>query len=309
MSSANGSSQPNTPGGPVIVVTGMSGAGKSTALDIFEDLGYEVFNNLPLSLLPSLVRPASDDGKEIPPKPLAICIDVRSRQFDPETFRRKIEPALNDEHFQTALIFIDCEDATLQRRFTETRRRHPLAADRSVIDGVRLERERLNWFRDRADLNIDTSSMPVQALRRLLKGNFALDGNKTVRTSVISFAYRYGLPPEADLVFDVRFLKNPHYQNALRSLSGQDQAIAEYISDDSAFSPFFDSLGRLILSLLPAYEAEGKSYLTIALGCTGGRHRSVYTAERLANTLTDNGWEAALCHRDIERFVSDELQE
>jgi len=309
MRSASSNTQQVAPGGPVIVVTGMSGAGKSSTLGIFEDLGYEVVDNLPLSLLPSLVRPVSDDGKAIGPQPLAICTDVRSRQFDPQTFRRRIEPVLNDARLQTALVFIDCDDATLQRRFTETRRRHPLAADRSVIDGIRLERERLNWFRDRADLTIDTTSMPVQDLRRLLKGHFALDRKETVSISVISFAYRHGLPPEADLVFDVRFLKNPHYQEALKPLSGRDQAIADYISGDSAFSPFFDSFTGLLLGLLPAYEAEGKSYLTIAVGCTGGRHRSVYTAERLAETLIKGGWTAALRHRDIDRFVIDAPQE
>ena len=290
---------------PIVVVTGMSGAGKSSALAVFEDMGFEVVDNLPLSLLPNLLRPASGVGGPEPDRPLAVCADVRTRQFDAGTFNSSIAPLLRDPALQTTLLFIDCENTVLRRRFNETRRRHPLTADRSNDDGIQLERDRLAWFRERADLVIDTSSMPVGEFRRVLKGHFAFKNTRPLDISVVSFAYRHGLPLEADLVFDVRFLRNPHYIKDLNPLSGREEAVGDYVRDDSAFQPFFDSLLALILSLLPAYVAEGKSYLTIAVGCTGGRHRSVFVAEQLQRALNTHDWKATLRHRDMEKFVAD----
>ncbi len=283
----------------LVIVTGMSGAGKSTALNVLEDLGYEVVDNLPVTLIGGLVRGA--DGDADSRRPLAICTDVRTREFDVEHFERYLAPLLERDSLDTTLLFLESDDEVLRRRFTETRRRHPLADDRPVSDGIRLERERLLWVRNRADLVIDTSGLALPDLRRLLAGHFAISSEAGLGVHVVSFGYRHGLPPEADLVFDVRFLANPHYETSLRPGTGLDTLVAAFIERDSAYAPFFANLTGMLTSLLPAYEREGKSYLTIAIGCTGGRHRSVHVANRLAEALGAAGWLTSLRHRDLER--------
>jgi len=283
----------------VVLISGMSGAGKTTAIKALEDLGYEVVDNLPLTLIGGLVR--RDEGEPAGNRPLAVCADVRTREFDVEHFERYVAPLLNRADLDTTLLFLDSDDEVLRRRFTETRRRHPLAADRPVADGIRLERERLAWARRRADLVVDTSGLTLPDLKRLLAGHFAISSEIRLGVQVVSFAYRNGLPPEADLVFDVRFLANPHYDAALQAGSGLDAPVAAFVERDSAFAPFFATLTGMLTSLLPGYEREGKSYLTIAVGCTGGRHRSVFVAARLAEVLRAAGWRVALRHRDLER--------
>jgi UPF0042 nucleotide-binding protein len=280
----------------VVLVTGMSGAGKTSALKALEDAGYEAVDNLPLSLLASLVRP--EDSID---RPIAIGIDTRTRDFGTGPFmsaidRLKAEPALS-----VSVLFVDSDDEVLRRRFTETRRRHPLAADRPVVDGIMAERSLVHALRDRADLILDTSSLAQAELRRLVQEHFALDAKAGLAVSVISFAYRHGLPREADLVFDVRFLSNPHYEAELEPLTGRDRAVGDYIRRDSAFAPFIESLGGMLRALLPRFEREGKSYLTVAIGCTGGKHRSVFVAELLAAQLRQLDYRVALIHRDVER--------
>lgn len=282
-----------------LLVTGMSGAGKTTALKILEDIGYEVVDNLPLSLLRSVVQPANRGGATL--RPLALCIDVRTREFDIEHFERDVEPLLANDEMDVRILFLDCNDEVLRRRFTETRRRHPLAGDRPVRDGIRLERQRVAWFRQRADLAIDTTELAQRDFNGILRGHFADDVDRDLGIFVVSFAFRHGLPPEADLVFDVRFLRNPYYEPALKPLSGREAPVGAFVSEDSAFQPFFDKLKALLVSLLPAYEREGKAYLTVAIGCTGGRHRSVYVAERVAEALRTEGREVGLRHRDLWR--------
>jgi len=282
-----------------LLVTGMSGAGKTTALKILEDIGYEVVDNLPLSLLRSVVQPA--DLGHAAARPLALCIDVRTREFDIEHFERDVKPLLASDDMDVRLLFLDCDDEVLRRRFTETRRRHPLAGDRPVRDGIRLERQRLAWFRQRADVTIDTTDLAQRDFNGILRGHFAHDIDRSLGIFVMSFAFRHGLPPEADLVFDVRFLRNPHYEPALKALSGRDQPVGEFVAEDSAYQPFFDKLMALLVSLLPAYEREGKAYLTVAIGCTGGRHRSVFIAERVADELREGGRDIGLRHRDMWR--------
>lgn len=284
----------------IVLVTGMSGAGKTAALKVFEDLGYEVVDNLPVTLMAALMR-AGDADPEVAVRPLALCADARTREFDSEHFERHLAPLLDRPDLDVTLLYLECDDGTLRRRFTETRRRHPLAADRPVADGIRLERERLAWARNRADLVIDTSGLSTADFRRLLSGHFSIGGEGRLGLQVVSFGYRNGLPPEADLVFDVRFLANPHYDPELKTQSGLDGAVTAFIERDSAFAPFFDSLTGMLTSLLPAYEREGKSYLTVAIGCTGGRHRSVAVAVKLAAALSAAGWPVGLRHRDIER--------
>jgi RNase adaptor protein for sRNA GlmZ degradation len=273
---------------PVVLVTGLSGAGRSTALKILEDLGYEAIDNLPLGLLGSM---AQDGG------PIALGIDIRSRSFAAGTFLDQLDRL--GAGARTTLLFLDCDDEVLERRFTETRRPHPLAADRRVADGIAAERRLIAPLRERADLTVDTTSLNGAELRRLLSGHLGLGDGPGMKIFVTSFSYRGGLPREADLVFDARFLANPHYQPALRPLDGRDPRVADYVARDPAYAAFFEGLTEMLAPLLPRYEREGKSYLTIALGCTGGRHRSVAVAERLAAWLAGLGRPVELAHREL----------
>ena len=281
---------------PVVVVTGMSGAGRSTALKALEDLGFEAVDNLPLSMLSGLLTPGTGGGR-----PLAIGVDARTRDFGPTPFLEELDGLIGTKSLQVRLLFLDCDSEVLQRRFSETRRRHPVTPDRRVTDGIARERELLAPLRDRADEVIDTTDMAVGDLKRLLDSNYALERAPGLAVFVTSFAYRNGLPHEADLVFDVRFLKNPHYDDALRALSGLDRPVGEFIENDPDLEAYFRHLTDLLQPLLPRFEAEGKSYLTIAVGCTGGKHRSVYTAERLGAWLEAKGERVSVNHRDLKQ--------
>ena len=285
-------------GRPLVLVTGMSGAGKSTALKILEDLGYEAIDNLPLSLLSELVQARGENGR---PGPLALGIDSRTRGFDPGEIERYLEPLLSTKGLDgIALLFLDCETEVLRRRFSETRRPHPLAHDEPVDKGIQRERALLGWVRDRADLTLDTSRLSVRDLRSLIAARFQPEAGRAPAIFVLSFAYSRGVPPEADFVFDVRFLANPHYVPALRPLTGREPEVARHVLDDPAYGPFFEHIVAMLTPLLPAFEQDGRSYLTIALGCTGGRHRSVAVAEHLAETLGGGRWQVTLRHRDLD---------
>jgi RNase adapter protein RapZ len=277
----------------VLLVTGMSGAGRSTALKTLEDLGYEAFDNLPLSLVPALIENEAADAPAI-----AVGADLRTRGFAIESMLETLDDVVGRTARELQVIFIDCDDEQLERRYTETRRPHPLAGDRPVMDGIRLERRVVCALRDRADLVIDTSHLTAAELKRLLTGHFAQE-TPGLRVFITSFAYRHGLPQDADLIFDVRFLDNPHYVPELRQLTGRDAAVAARIEQDPGFPAFFSGLLQLLQPLLPRYEKEGKTYLTIGIGCTGGRHRSVYVAERLAAELRAAGSRVELSHRDL----------
>jgi RNase adapter protein RapZ len=283
------------PPGRLLVVTGMSGAGRSTALKALEDMGYEAVDNLPLTLLPELLRAPAQRP------PLAIGVDVRTRDFGVGALLAALDRLVAEHGIELRIVFLDCEDDRLVRRYTETRRRHPLAGDRPVTDGIVLERRRVSPLRDRADLVIDTTALSPGDLKRLLHGHFALDAAPGITIFVTSFSYRHGLPRDADLVLDVRFLRNPHYLPTLRPLTGRDAAVGAFIEADPDFPPFFERLCAWLGPLLPRYESEGKSYLTIALGCTGGRHRSVYIAERLAAWLSRQGRPVGIGHRDLDQ--------
>ena len=304
-------SQPATPAGagsadadtadvaiaiPVVIVTGMSGAGRSTALKALEDLGYEAVDNLPLSLLSSLLTPGTGGGR-----PLAIGVDARTRDFGAAPFLEELDGLIRMEAYLVRLLFLDCDSEVLQRRFSETRRRHPVTPDRRVTDGIAHERTLLAPLRDRADEVIDTSDMTIGALKRLLDSNYALERAPGLAVFVTSFAYRHGLPHEADLVFDVRFLQNPHYVDELRPQSGLDRPVGDFIEQDPDLEEYFRHLSQLLEPLLPRFDAEGKSYLTIAVGCTGGKHRSVYTAERLGAWLAEKGERVSVNHRDLKQ--------
>ena len=281
----------------LVLVTGLSGAGKSTALAALEDIGFTVVDNLPLAMLDGFVGPGGRGGRK--DRPVALGIDVRARDFDTLAMEAAVRRILARSDIEARLIFLDCADEILVQRYSETRRRHPLARERPVLDGVRLERQMIAPLRGLADPVIDTTDETVRTLRQRVQDRFPDDGQRHLSVFVESFGYGHGVPRHADLVFDVRFLRNPHYVESLRPTTGLDAQTGEYIADDPDFQPFFDRLTDMLALLLPRYRAEGKSYLTIAVGCTGGRHRSVYVARRTADWLAAGDWPHTLRHRDL----------
>jgi RNase adapter protein RapZ len=279
----------------LVIVTGLSGAGRSTALKALEDMGYDTADNMPLSLLPALL------GSKPSARPVALGISVVDRDLEAEAALAALDGLDEATKRRLTLVFLDCADEVLIRRYTETRHRHPAAGDRPVSDGIAVER-RLAWpLRARTDLAIDTGALSPGDLKRLLHGHFAIDSAPGIAIFVTSFSYRHGLPRDADLVLDVRFLRNPHYVAALAPLTGQAPEVAAFIASDPDFASFFERLCAWLGPLLPRYESEGKSYFTIAIGCTGGRHRSVYVAARLGAALAELGFRVAVDHRDLAR--------
>ena len=275
----------------LVLVTGMSGAGRSVALKELEDLGFEAIDNIPLAML---------DGIDADPsgRPLAVGIDTRARDFAVEGVLERMTDAA--AHFDIVPVFLHADEETLTRRYRETRRRHPMAPEDSPVAGIERERRLLEPLRRAADIVIDTSLLNVHDLRRLLRAHFTSDPQEGMSIFVTSFSFRLGLPREADLVFDMRFLSNPHYIEKLRPLTGRHEEVGAHIAKDPDFASFLEGVGTLLRTLLPRYAKEGRAYLTIAVGCTGGRHRSVFTAEELARLLRDRGWRATLTHRDLE---------
>lgn len=275
---------------PVLLVTGLSGAGKSSALKALEDLGYEAVDNLPLSLLRPLL--SGHGGQR-----LAIGIDARTRAFSPASVLEAME-ASAAEGRPIRILYLDCNDTELIRRFSETRRLHPLAQDRPAADGIALERELLAELHRAADVVIDTSDLGLNDLRHALVVRFAQPDGRRFILTIQSFGYARGVPRDADLVFDMRFLRNPHWVPALRPLTGLDEGVRAYVREDPDFQPAFDSILGLLKLLLPGYAKEGRAYLSVAFGCTGGRHRSVATAEAVGEALREAGWPNIVVHRD-----------
>lgn len=273
----------------------MSGAGKSTALQTLEDLGWEVVDNLPLSLLDRLLAtpPAASAESD---RPLALGLDTRTRGFNAERIVAQIKKLSRDDRPVESLFF-DCNTPELLRRFSETRRRHPLAPDRPATDGISQEREMMVPLRRWADHVIDTTDSDANALRQQIRKRFGLQDAPTL--SVMSFGFARGIPRNADLVFDMRFLKNPHWVPGLREQTGLDAAVGEHIAGDESYEDALAKIEDLLLTLLPRYQAEGKAYVSIAFGCTGGRHRSVHVAERVAVRLRAAGFSPTVEHRDL----------
>jgi len=279
----------------VVFVSGPSGAGRSTAIRALEDLGFEAIDNLPLSLLPRLL-----DGPP-PARPLVLGTDPRNRDYSAQALIAAVDRLAADPTFLADLVYLDCATEVLVRRFSETRRRHPLAPEDRPILGIEMEQDLLAPVRARAGILIDTSEMTPHELRAEVQRWFAPGGQQQLALSVQSFSYKRGLPMGADLVFDCRFLRNPYWEETLRSLDGRDDAVVDYIAGDARFAPFLEQVTRLVETLLPAYRDEGKAHLTVAFGCTGGQHRSVAVTEKLAAHLAQAGWQVSKRHREIER--------
>ena len=282
----------------IMIVTGLSGAGRSTCLKLLEDYNFEAIDNLPLTLISDLLSPLISNSKNRTLKKIAIGVDPRTRGFSAQSLLNTLEK-LQLKKAKFSIIFLDCNDENLIRRFTETRRKHPLANDRPVSDGIRAERRLLEEIRQAAHITMDSSNLTLPEFQILIKKTLNLEKNKKLTVTVISFGFRNGLPPEADMIFDVRFLSNPHYNPKLQPLDGRQSEIANFIESDPAFKPFFDNLTRLLNPLFPRYSAEGKSYLTIAFGCTGGKHRSVFVAEKFVHWLQKSDYSLSTRHRDL----------
>ncbi len=275
-----------------LIITGLSGAGISTVLKVMEDFRYEVFDNFPLSLVKTLSEKTTPiEGA----KGIAFGIDTRTRGFSPEAVLNAVK------EMDATLVFITSDDSVLHKRFKQTRRRHPLAKNKSVSYGIREERKLLADIQKNADFVIDSTDTSIHDLRHILEGHFALhpEGNLTV--SLMSFGFKNGSPREADIIMDVRFLDNPHWKADLRPKTGLDKEVGDYIRTDKSFDSFLQNFKNLIEPLIPRYAEEGKSYLTIAIGCTGGRHRSVYIVETLQKWLADKGIAADADHRDLKK--------
>ncbi len=279
----------------LVLVTGPSGAGRSTATNALEDLGYETVDNLPLSLIPRLLKgqPAN--------QPMALGIDPRNREFTTDSMLALLHELEADPQVSAEVLYLDCRRDVLIRRYSETRRRHPLAPSESPEKGIARETELLEPVRSRAHLLIDTSELTVHDLRAEIGRMLGLDEGAHLVVSVESFSFKRGIPRGVDIVQDVRFLANPHWEPGLRDLDGRDTRVADYVASDPRFDDYFRRVTELTLSLLPAYKDEGKTYLTLAFGCTGGQHRSVALAEAMAKTLADSGWQVSTRHRELER--------
>jgi RNase adapter protein RapZ len=288
------SRQPNR----ILLVTGMSGAGKSTALRTLEDAGWEVVDNLPLSLLEHLLSTPLSKNMGKARRPLAIGIDSRTRDFDAGRIVRQIKALANDHKFPIETLFFDCAGSVLLRRYSETRRRHPLAPDRPATDGIAAERELMEPLRRWADYVIDTTDTDAHALQQQVRSRFG-DAGLAPHLQIMSFGFARGVPRNADSMFDMRFLKNPHWVDELRPLTGLDEPVGRYIATDEAYESAVARIEDLLLALLPRYREEGKSYVSVAFGCTGGRHRSVHVAERVAARLREAGFSPTVEHRDL----------
>ena len=282
----------------ILLVTGLSGAGKTTVLKTLEDLGWEVVDNLPLSLLDPLLAiplPARAERE----RPLAIGLDSRTRGFEGERIVKQVKRLAREQNAAIETLYLECQTPELLRRYSETRRRHPLAPDRPATDGIAEEREMTAPLKRWADHVIDTTDSDSNLLRQQIRGRFGDGGGDSPTLGVMSFGFARGIPRNADLVFDMRFLRNPHWEKDLKELTGFDQAVCDHIAGDEVYEDALGRIEELLITLLPRYRAEGKAYVSIAFGCTGGRHRSVHVAERVARRLRAAGFSPTVDHRDL----------
>jgi UPF0042 nucleotide-binding protein len=279
----------------VVLVTGPSGAGRSTAINALEDMGYEVIDNLPLSLVPRLIDgPASG-------RPMALGLDARNRDFNASSLIELIDKLTRDPRVQLQVLYLDCSPVVLIRRFSETRRRHPMAPSTNPEEGIAREMDLLVPIKVRADQLIDTTDLTGHALKAEVARWFGVGTGPRLAVSLQSFSYKRGLPRGLDMVFDCRFLRNPHWDAGLRPLDGRDPRVVAHISEDARFTAFHQKIRDLLLFLLPAHLEEGKAHLSIGFGCSGGQHRSVAVTEILCDALAESGWWVSKRHRELER--------
>lgn len=283
----------------ILLVTGMLGAGKTTVLRELEDLGWESIDNFPIRLFDRLI--ATEDTRH----PIAVGFDCRTRGFNPVDVIEQVKQLSSRDDLAITTIFLDCGGHELERRFNETRRRHYLAQDLPVPSGIAAERELLSPLRRWADILIDTSDFTTNDLKQAIRERFSSSAPQEMTVTVSSFGFSRGMPPAADLVFDMRFIDNPHWVDGLRELTGLDKPVGDHIEKDPSFTSAFAKIRDLLLELLPRYSAQGKTYVNIAFGCTGGRHRSVFTAESIARALREEGFSPTVLHRNLASRATD----
>jgi len=286
----------------IVLVTGPSGAGLSTATAALEDAGFEAIDNLPLRMIPPLLNLRGQD------RPLSLGIDLRNRDFSAQAVLDLASDLVTTEGYSVQLLYLDCNVDEILRRYSSTKRRHPVTDAPTLADSIVQEMDILQPVRARADVLIDTSDLNPHQLRAEVERWFSPDGTHRTSVQVQSFSYKRGLPRSVDMVFDCRFLRNPHWTPDLRDLDGEDEAVRAFVSQDPRFEAFLEKVLDLCEFLLPAAEEEGKSYLTFAFGCTGGRHRSVTLAEMVADALAKKGWPVSTRHRELDRSKRQEAR-
>lgn len=282
---------------PLVLLTGPSGAGRSTAIKALEDAGFETIDNLPLGLLPRLL------SGQPPKRPMALSLDVRNRDFSPAAIIDALELVDEFPNVAPELLYLDCRAEVLRRRYNETRRNHPLDRKEDPNAGIERELALLEDVRARATVLMDTSEMTPHELRHAVQSRFAPHTDQAIGITVQSFSYKRGLPQGADLVLDCRFLHNPHWQDGLRDMDGGDAPVGAYIATDPGFAPFVHSIEMALEHALPGYVREGRNHLQVAFGCTGGKHRSVFLTETIAESLANRGWRVSIRHRELNRFA------
>ncbi len=292
----------------ILLVTGLLGAGKTTALRTLEDMGWEAIDNFPIRLLDRLLETEPGSARSESAAPMAIGFDTRTRGFDPARTIDLVKKLSQRTDLQVTTLFLDCAGSELERRYNETRRRHPMSEDMSAATGIAAERELLEPLRRWADVVVTTTSFTTNDLQQAIRAQFGAETPVPTTLTISSFGFSRGTPPLADLVFDMRFLANPHWIDELRPLTGEDAAVGDYIRQDPSFDEAFARIRDLLLLLIPRYQEQAKAYVHIAFGCTGGRHRSVFMAEQIASALRDAGFSPTLLHRNLASRAADMLE-
>jgi RNase adapter protein RapZ len=292
----------------VLLVTGLSGAGKTTVLQTLEDIGWEAVDNFPVRLALRLLELPSPEGREAPSLPLALGFDSRTRGFESNKLISQIKALQRRDDLEITTVFLDCAGTEIERRYSETRRRHPLALDRPAIDGIAQERMLMEPLRRWAETVIDTSRLSAHDLQNEIRDRFRVETDLNMNISVSSFGYSRGVPHNADLIFDMRFLRNPHWDNDLRPLTGLDTPVGDYIEQDPAYNGAVTKIRDLLRYLMPLYDSQGKAYVNLAFGCTGGRHRSVHVAEQFTKWLREDGFSTTVTHRNLLSRPIDALE-
>jgi RNase adapter protein RapZ len=292
----------------ILLVTGLSGAGKSTVLKTLEDMGWEAVDNFPIRLAGPLLDIPGGGGRSGPSIPLALGFDSRTRGFKVEQLIKQIKSLQTNPDLNIMTLFLDCAGTEIERRYAETRRRHPMAQDRPAIDGISLERMMMEPLRRWAETVIDTSKLSAHELQTEIRERFSSEATPHSTVTITSFGYSRGVPHNADLVFDLRFLRNPHWDNDLRPMTGLDAQVSAYVEDDPEYPQAMAKIRDLLSFLLPLYDEQGKAYVNIAFGCTGGRHRSVHVAEAFGKWLREDGFSPTVTHRNLTSRPIDALE-